>query len=264
MKKNVLFVLSLIFFSFVSTFARAQENAGTIGKVTVVHINVPKVYEPGGKGLYPDILREATQGSGAELTFNIAPSYARVMREANVEKKVDVLVGIYKREIAEYDQGVDGKRPMTCSTLHHDADQVVAVFPKGKVPADWKGKESLLGKTLAWTNEYIYDVYLFDSQLQKSGGSFQEFDNIEQGLKMVEAGRIYTYLIPYQEFVETTLKDKFEYRDVQKLPLHYCFTKDAKGFALKKAYEEGMTKMMKNNRLKELFHKWYTNGYYPY
>ncbi len=214
-------------------------NAGEIKDVFAVSEEWEDCTNADGTGLYWDILREVYKLDGIELKHQNAP-YARCAKMVQ-GKEADILVGCYYKE----------KEGMLypAKEAFMDADKVVVLFKDGGSYTDQK---SLEGKKVGWVRGYDYDKYL-EVKVEK-----QEFGSREQGVKMVQAGRI-DFLLDAAvdiEGLDEKLLAGVKVHDCMKLYLYYAFQDTERGKKLIGIYEKNLAKLKESGQLKELFEKY--------
>jgi len=192
-----------------------------------------------GTGLYFEILREIFPEPEYQLKLEIVP-YARSVAMVQ-NKAADLYVASYYAET----EGVlyPGKE------MFFDADKVVAVYLKGM---SFSGQADLTGKTVGWMRGYAYDEYL-DVEVKP-----YEIDNRENGLKMVQHGRL-DYFLGAQsdvEKIDAELMEDLEVTHCLNLYLYYAFTDTEKGQELLRVYKEKYPELIESGKMKALFEKW--------
>ncbi len=194
-----------------------------------------------GTGMYWDLFRAIYTPHDIKVTIQTVP-YARSITLVQ-QKKADVFVASYQDEVT----GV------LYSKWHFDADDVSALFLKGKIK-DWKGQETLSGKRVGWVHKYKYDQYL-SVQVKK-----REVKYRKQALSMLQKNRLDFFIDAAADLEDELEKSKiagqFEMKSVMSLNLYMCFAQTKKGERLRDLFDQGVEKLLKSGELKALYDKW--------
>ena len=187
-----------------------------------------------GSGIYFELIKSVFANEGIKVKFQIMPwKRARLTVE---KRQQDGIIGVYEGE----------DKLFTYPKLNIDRDVVYVVFKKGK---GWKNPtESLAGKKVSWRRGYGFETQI------NSKFTLKEVDTVDQGLKMLAAGRI-DYLVDYIKDIEVSakkhsidLKDFTIVNDFAGNKIFIAFSRDESGRNLAKIWDRGLTKILKGDR----------------
>jgi len=190
-------------------------------------------------GLYIDILEAVYANAGYTFEYQIVP-YARSVAMVQ-NQAADLFVSSYYEEA----EGV----LYSAKEMFFDADVVVAVYPDNM---EFSGQADLAGKTVGWMRGYAYDEYL-DVEVK-----LYEIDNRENGLKMLQHGRL-DYFLEAKSDIEAIDKSLLEGLDVTillQLHLYYAFANNEKGQKLLQIYQERFPVLLESGEIRALYEKW--------
>jgi len=212
-------------------------------KVRMVSPAWSNLLEPGGKGLYPDLLKMVYGPAGYEVSFWIAP-WKRCKALVS-QGKADAMPAAY---LTPPGKGwIYPRWPM-------DQDRVMAVFaPDASQP--WQGPASLMGRRVAWPRGYNFHDYL------KFRVLWQEVDNPEQGWLMIKNQRVDFYLdtqAGLKGFLAAHPRELTGIKVVQVFAINtYLRFADRPGSRrLIAVYDQAMTRLAGSDRLRELYRRW--------
>lgn len=212
-----------------------------ISEIRIASEELPFCAQQDGTGLYWDIFRAVFEPSGIKVNTSIR-SYSGSV-ELFKKKKADAVAGSYTGEIegALYPKS------------YFDVDIVAALFKKDKT--EWKGKDSLKGKKLAWIKGYAYDGYL-DFPVEK-----MEFANRKGAINALNADKVDFILDPVPDLkaaLEETKTDmnKMGFEIALELKLYLAFADNDKGKELMKIFDEKFPKLVKSGEIKKIYDKW--------
>lgn len=198
----------------------------------------PTFTQRSGDGLYQEILSTVYPG------YNIAYVYTSYARSKNLvlSGKADLWLASYENEEAE----------ALYPRLPYDADILTLV----RLPSTpWQQLQDLDNNHIAWIQAYNLNKYLPQFNLQ-----FYEVASIEDGLRMLLAGRIAyylddrwnvnTYLQQYPHIAAQT-----EFNDLALLPLYPGFVNNAKGKALIRQWDKALTHLQHSGQLEAIYRR---------
>ncbi len=207
--------------------------------------------EKDGTGLYWDIMRQVYEPLGYKITY-FTTNYSRSAYLVK-NQKMDIFLGSYINE----------QENILYPRWHFDAEQVAAAY-KPSVIKDWKGEESLQGRTIGWVKGYGYDEYLV-----KFNFAIQEVKNRRQGLSLVDSERIDMLIDAYSE-IEEAFEDnnKVDRRDfavsvLTNLKLYPGFSDSERGETLRDIYDERFELLLYNGEIAALFQQ-YEWEFFPF
>ncbi|MBN2468914.1 MAG: transporter substrate-binding domain-containing protein [Deltaproteobacteria bacterium] len=195
-----------------------------------------------GTGLYWDILRAVYEPLGIKLEYMIR-SYNGAVNLAK-SRKVDAAVGSYINEVDD----------VLYPSHSFDQDVVAVVFKNGKC-AQWQGRESLRGKTVAWIKGYSYEEYLKVPVVK------HEFSEREDILRALENDRI-DFFMDAQADIEPLLENgsidaaRYRMETVMELDLYFIFADNERGMKFKEIFDEQFPALAASGELQKLLEKW--------
>ena len=239
-------IRSLIFGLFLA-FCLASVSVGqATEKVTTIHIVTPEWEEytqKDGAGVYFDLLRAVYEPVGVTMTFELVPWKRAV--EMLDRKQADALPGEYYKE--EFHMP---RYPI-------DFDETSVVFKTAKI-AEWKGMQTLAGKTLAWLRGYDFHV---EPEMAGIQYKWFEVDAVEQALKMLEKDRIDGYLDTTDE-IEIYLEELqfdptlYQIEPLWTRDLYLRFADTPKSDVLIEIYDQRIPELLASGELQKIFEKW--------
>lgn len=191
-----------------------------------------------GTGFYWDLLRNVYEPAGYAVQFSVMP-YARAVKMV-VDGEAHAWVASYIDE-----EGV------IYPQIPFDTDKVAGVFRKGELdPA--QGQLALEGRDVGWIRGYSYDDYL-DVQVNKN-----ELNNRENGLQMVERGRLDVYLDAAVDIRIAMEQDVVDRAHLEKavfleLELFMAFQNGETGVELAQIWDERMKELHETGELRALY-----------
>ena len=236
---RLLFWPFCFFFAVLSLASSHAQTASTIKIATPAWRNITN---SDGTGLYFDILRAVYEPAGIEMQFRIVPwKRALYMVESH---SADALPGAYY--LAD--------RHVRFPRYPIGSEVMGVVCPKGR-PEKWDGQQSLAGKTIAWMRGYNYHKFL-DVEVVA-----HEIDHLDQGWKLVDAGRVDFYMENVNILNNAIQRMKidmgsYDLHIVLENPLFVRFADSVRAEKLIGLYDERMAQLVAAGDIKRLFEKW--------
>lgn len=196
---------------------------------------------PDRTGLYFDVLNEV-YGKDS-YTFNYYP-WKRAQTNF-AQDQGDLLLG----EASDKEYCLYPERPL-------DADFFSAFHLSGKNPK-WPGVAATKGRRLGWVRGY--DINVFSPGVVATN----EVESLEQGAKMVLAGRLDFFIDYDQDLKDYLAKNKLETLGALVSPtdiagdyIYLCFHKSERGQQLRDRYNQKIKALSKSGALKKIFIKY--------
>ena len=138
---------------------------------------------------------------------------------------------------------------------HMGTDFVSALYKESVIP-EWRGQDSLAGKTVGWVRGYQFDEF----GVVTADVNRYRLRTIESGLKMLKRDRI-DVLLDYESEISPAAEKiglciSCEFISENTLPglkLYMEFANSEKGRALAKIFDEGMEKLYQQGKLQKWF-----------
>ncbi len=239
-------------------------------RITVAAPLYPTFSEPDGKGVFFDIIREVYEPEGYQVVPCILP-IRRSIRDLQAGTIDLYLTDWHKDYLTEAPLYQPDK--LYTPAIPISTELVSAAFFKNKVDqlsetlSDSRPSDSLPTviesifnndqHLIAWNKGFDYHR-LF--HLRES--SYQTVENVEQGLKMLKAGRIRLYLNDDDNIaIALQNNDEFkgsEYRIVRlrEQSLYPVFQNSDQGLMLANLYDQRMRTLIEQDRILELYRQW--------
>jgi ABC-type amino acid transport substrate-binding protein len=243
MKGGLYSMRRLLLFLWCALLFPCAGNAANIDKVIVVGPSWEKFTNLDGTGLYHEILNEVFGLYGINVIREYVPSERAydLVRAGRADMMTCHDVARDPLQLAKY--------PMFAGPYH--------VFFNKKRIGEWKGEETLRDRTLVWRIGYYspanFPVHLEYKEV-KTGGS---------ALGMVLLGRVDFY-VDDLSFIETSIKENkipfdmadYDIRVAGYRTYHPVLLQSQRGNQVKALYDQGMERLIRNGRLREIFAKW--------
>jgi len=215
-------------------------------KPTTIHVVTPEwegYTQSDGQGVFFDLVRAVYEPIGITMTFEIVPWKRGV--EMLEWQTADALLGDFFNEDFLFP-----RYPM-------DFDETSVIFKKSVI-AEWKGIQSLNGKTLAWLRGYNYQI---EPEMAGLHVTWREVDSAEQGLKMLGKDRVDGYLDTTDEIetpIETLQWDMalYQIEPLWTRDLYLRFAKTPRSEALIAIYDQRIPELLASGELQQIFEKW--------
>lgn len=214
-------------------------------KILVLSEEFKGLSEPGGKGLYFEILKAIYAPHGIELEFGIYP-YVRAVRMIQRKDLGNILLGAYP--------GVT--EGVYFPQWHYDIDIASVLFKGERI--EWvEGGSALQGRRVGLIRFYNLDRFLpadvvVEEQSIRDGAIHMVMsDRLDFFLdKKSETARVLTQLELDPAAEGLVIQDLFTIRQ------YIGFTEDARGRKLADLFDDALPKMIADGSLKALFEKW--------
>ena len=203
-----------------------------------------------GSGLYWDIFRAIYEPAGIKVATKNVP-WNRAMKMVAKYHTYNAIVGEYR----------DSQEQVIFPIYPIDVEYMSALS-KNKTGFKWQGLESLRGTTVGWIKDY--DVIV----KSKRNFKLKEFRNIEQGVKMLNAGKIDFLIDEWDEIAAVIQKNKMksEIYLINEMPegtdVYAAFSIDNLSRELIAIYNERIPELMESGELSKIYEKW-DNGEIP-
>lgn len=202
----------------------------------------PKFTQEDGKGVYHELVKAVFASQGIKVDIQYAP-WKRAVE--NVRRGLCDMTGGIEPNQAYY----QSKYP-----LFEFHNQII--FKKGTI--DWKGPQSLEGKSGVWVRGSISKVT--DSEILNHAEGYQT-ENYEQALRMLFRNRV-GFLISgslafknHMGLVEGMQIKDYDLVEYATGQLYMSFTKNEKGASLKKQYDQGI-ESLSGEKIQAIYRKW--------
>ncbi|TNF86626.1 MAG: transporter substrate-binding domain-containing protein [Gammaproteobacteria bacterium] len=205
-----------------------------------------------GSGLFLDITRAVFEPQGVELQIEYVP-YERALHLLEFQQ-ADAMYGTYSAQ-------KERKSYLLTPRLPIDREQTVAIFDRTRI-GKWMGQRSLPGRALAWVRGYDYHEYL-DVQVE----DFAEVRDTQQGLKMLQGGRIDFFLDHAGSLLDAITRTGFDtssyqIEDVIEENVYMAFATTEKGQKLASIYDQGVRNLIETGKLQKIFARY--GLHYPF
>lgn len=246
MKKTVLIATISILIIFGSGLSGDSFGQEVADKITTIHIVTPawvnQTHED-GTGLFFEMIRKVYEPVGIKMEFEIVPwNRASHMVEKQEADAMFCVLQDSKFLIPQYPLFVD----------------YTAVLFKKENIHEWKGLETLQGKTAVWPRGYNYHK---QPQMKGIHLEFSEINYSSQGFAMVSSGRVDFYI---DALVDVKLYIEEHDIDMTPYQLEVPYGKNTyTGFAqtersqkLIEIHDSRMRELTDSGELEQLFEKW--------
>jgi polar amino acid transport system substrate-binding protein len=197
-----------------------------------------------GTGAYFEIIQEIYKDFSPKISPIFAP-YARIVKMVET-KKADFWVASYpeEEEFVQYPK----------CTFDYD---IVSALTLKTNNIDWKGDSSLANQPVSWVRGYAYDEYFPEIKF----GATTKVAPIEQGIKMLEKGRVKFYLDATSEIDDILdsnpkYKASMEKHEVGKIGLYMAFADTNKGRELRDAWDKNFPQLVSSGKMTAINKKW--------
>lgn len=210
-----------------------------------------------GTGLYFDLMKEIYEPLGIEVKFIIKPFKRARLNVVN--HQADVVIGTYSQDYR-------GNELLLTPQFPIDTERTVAVFPY-ESDLTWdkiyeKNRQNAPEATktyrTAWVLGYNYGQHLGIKKMY-------EVKLLEQGLKMVANNRL-DVMIDNLADVKLTMRYNvpeiepyLKWEVIHKRSVYMAFSNNLQAARLCKIFDQGMERLLKSGRLKQLYDKWGDN-----
>lgn len=199
-----------------------------------------------GTGLYWDIFRAIYEPEGIKVNPKTVP-WNRAMKMVSKYRTYNAIVGEYRNT----DEQV-------IFPIYPIDVEYMSVLSKKQNGANWGGLKSLSGRTVGWIKDY--DV-IHES---KRDFTLKEFRNIEQGIRLLEAGTIDFLIDDWDEIAAAMQEYKMSTTEysVNEMPegkdLFAAFSIDNLSRELIVIYNERIPELAESGELAKIYEKWDT------
>ena len=246
MRKTVLIATISILIIFGSGLSGDSFGQEVADKITTIHIVTPawknQTHED-GTGLFFEIVRAVYKPLGIELKYHIMPwKRASYMVE---NQKADAMFCVLQ----------DSKFLIPQYPLF--VDYTAVLFKKENI-REWKGLETLQGKTAAWPRGYDYHK---QPQMKGISLKFNEVKYLNQGFAMLNSDRVDFYIDALVD-LEFYIKE----RDIDMTPYqleipygkntYIGFAQTERSQKLIKIHDTRILELLNSGELEKLFKKW--------
>jgi polar amino acid transport system substrate-binding protein len=248
LKNTILFFILLSFtivlsgkaFSFSAEKLSMTENNKVINVAAEVF---PPMTNADGTGQQFEMLKAIFEPLG--YTFNITLYPYRRMLYVVETAQVDMAIGI-----AKFDND-----NILFSSLPHDADNIVAIYPKSN-KFIWRGKASLENKKLSFIAGLTSALSQSFSELNYA---ISEVDTREQALKKLLLGRV-DFLIDcecgYLLAEVTPYRKQFQAHKIGFLEIYAGFANTEKAKQLKLIWQQSYPRFIQTDQARNIYQKW--------
>lgn len=235
--KCLLGTILFLFLSLSTSFASET-------KTKTIEISTPQwngFTNKDGTGLYFDLVKKVYSLSNIKVNYTFVP-WPRAVKYVNENYK-DAMLGAYNTD----EESIYPQYPI-------DVEYTLVIFKKDSLK-DWKGVESLVGKTVYWVRGYNYHEYI------KPKLDWRELQDTAQGLKLLEKDRI-KFFIDSNNTLKPKLKelniDTSEYviKTVLTKNLYVRYSRTKKSQELIKIFDKNMATLLKSRELEKIYNKW--------
>ncbi len=228
----------------------AQFQRQHIKSMTVVAPEWKGYTNKDGSGLYWDIFRAIYEKEGIKVKTKIVP-WNRAMKMVSKYRTYNAIVGEYRKTTEE----------VIFPIFPIDVKYRLALS-KYKDGFQWNGLKSLKGKTIGWVKDLNVIV---DS---KRDFELNEFANIEQGIRLLNSGKIDFLIAEWEQISAAMKKHKMSDEDYtsNKMPqgadVYAAFSIDNLSRELIVVYNERIPELVESGELAEIYKRW-DNGKMP-
>jgi len=198
-----------------------------------------------GTGLFFEIIRSIYEPEGIQMEYEFVP-WKRAVYMVEERKEADAYLS--------------GRKTKNRFAPNYPlwTEYAAAVFRKDRIP-EWKGFETLRGRTAVWIRGYDYhtDRRIADVRLDH----WDEIDEPAQAWGVLEKGRYDFYieaLLDIEQYIRKNHVNMDNYR-IETLwgeYAHVLFAKTAKSQKLIEIYDRRIVELFKSGELKKMFDKW--------
>ena len=208
--------------------------------INVVGEIFPPMTNEDGTGQQFELAKAVYETLGYKVNCKTYP-YKRARYYVEIEK-ADVMVGMLKTD----------SEKLIFATLPHDADNIIAIYPKNK-NIRWNGISTLKNKKLTWARGLGFDkLFEFDHQ-----GS--EINTRRQAFQKLLLGRDDFMIDAYSGFLlkeVDSLRNRFETRKIGFILIYCCFSNTEKGNKLKKIWDKEFLEIIETGKAESVYKKW--------
>jgi polar amino acid transport system substrate-binding protein len=201
-----------------------------------------------GTGIYLEVVRKAFGMAGVDVVHEVVPFKRAV--QMMLYHEVDGVIAEYVLE----------ERDCLYPAWHLDVDTITAIFKTARFP-EWRGLESLRGRTVGWFRGYDFDRFLTMPVTRI------EFDSYDSGLLMLEKDRL-DILLDYAsdiapEFERVGLDiTAYGMDDIfADIYSYVVFANTARSQALLAIFDAGMAALHASGELDALYQTYYEEDY---
>lgn len=219
-----------------ATHAQDSSKPDSSQVVQAVTMHWPGQTNPDGTGTYFSLLREVFAQDKLTLQYQVIPWKRAQTLVQQKDPSADAIIGEYLYPDKDY----------IYPRWHFDLDANLVASYRANQP--WNGAASLAGKRVAWIRGYDLQPWI--------PGTYQvtEVDTLDQGLKMLQAGRI-DYLVDY-DYNMTLLGAEYAMSVIiQRKKIYIAFANTPKGKALATTFDNRMDALLKSGQLDALYNK---------
>lgn len=189
-----------------------------------------------GDGLYQEILRKVYPGHQIRYIYT---SYAR-SKHLVITGKADLWLASYADEEA---QALYPRYP-------YDAD-ILTLVRLSSTP--WQHFQNLQNSNVGWIQAYELDKYLPDLSM-----NIYEVPSIEDGLRMLLAGRIHYYLDDrwnVEDYLQSNpqINQAVKHSNLALLPLYPGFANNARNQALIRQWDKALAELQQSGQLEAMY-----------
>ncbi|TWI70655.1 ABC-type amino acid transport substrate-binding protein [Desulfobotulus alkaliphilus] len=245
----ILFLLSAVLLS-LSFKARADDFS------SVIHIATPEwagQTHADGTGFFFEILKKIYEPEGVKVSWE----FANWNRSLNLVKNAhaDAMPSVWRE-----DADAAGLR---VPALPLYIEYTVAVFKRERFP-DWKGQNSLRGRSVVWFRGYDYHLR---NPLKGIVMHRMEIPHDGNPWRLLAADRVDAFIdsrIDVDRYVDTHMVDTLVYRVA---PLwgqkaYLAFSDKPSSLELMDLFDRGMARLLASGELEKLHEKWQVAGFY--
>ena len=199
-----------------------------------------------GSGLYWDIFKAVYEPEGIKVKTKTVP-WNRAMKMVSKYRTYNAIVGEYR----------DTEEEVIFPIFPIDVEYL-SVLSKNKKDFKWDGLKSLKGHTIGWIKDYEVIV---ESQRDFK---LKEFRNIEQGIRLLNSGKIDFLIDDWDEIAAAMQENKMNNDDytVNEMPegkdIYAAFSIDNLSRELIEIYNERIPDLVASGKLAAIYKKWDT------
>ena len=244
--------ITIVILSLVSEFCVAEKTSFTqyqsqyIKSISVVAPEWEGYTHKDGSGLYWDILRAIYEPSGIKVKTRIVP-WNRALKMVSKYRTYNAIIGEYR----------DSEENVIFPSFPIDVEHL-SLLSKKSYNHPWDGLHSLTNKRVGWIKGFELIVE------SKRDFKLKEFRDIEEGIKMLNAGKI-DFIIDISDEVmmaSQTFKLSKEEYSINEFPvikdIYTAFSDDNLSRALIEIYNQRIPKLVASGELAAIYEKWDT------
>ncbi len=220
-----------------------------LGEIKAIRIATPSwegQTNRDGTGLFFEIVRKVYEPAGIKMEHKIVP-WKRAEKMV-ISSRADAMLCVASQNIGNQ---LAPKYPMY-------VDYTACVFKKNEIK-EWKGLETLNGKTTVWLRGYDFhkNPHMKEVKLKK----WYEIDGCDQAWSMMGKTRADVYIDAFVVIQSYTKANKIDMSSYQMETLwgenmYMAFANSERSKKLIEVYDKRIIELLRSGELKRLFEKW--------